>query len=272
MALTTHITRTSDIVPRLSTARVSSGTASTDTAPAVGDRVAISHAGRQQLQGSASGQASTGSAEESRAGQALLPPDDLDTTAQQALQALRQRDREVRLHEQAHLLTAGPFAKGAPQYTYQTGPDGKRYAVGGAVPIDLSAIPGDPQATVQKALTIRRAALAPADPSGADLAVAAKAAALAVRAQQELTRLQTADTRVVPANRTVQNDQGAASSPQVRHVCGPNCQEHDAQRSAGTLLQASGDFAPARALAGALAMRAVASYQRAGRVATQNVS
>jgi hypothetical protein len=35
-----------------------------------------------------------------------------------ALESLRQRDREVRLHEQAHLLAAGPYAKGAPSYTY----------------------------------------------------------------------------------------------------------------------------------------------------------
>jgi hypothetical protein len=50
-----------------------------------------------------------------------------------------------------------------------TGPDGKQYAVGGEVPIDLSPVSGNPQATVQKAETIQRAALAPADPSGPDL-------------------------------------------------------------------------------------------------------
>jgi hypothetical protein len=99
---------------------------------------------------------------------------------------LRKRDQEVRLHEQAHLLAAGPYAQGGPRFTYQIGPDGKRYAVGGEVPVDVNAVPGDPQATIQKAATIRRAALAPAHPSGADLAIATKATTMMVQAQQEL--------------------------------------------------------------------------------------
>ena len=103
-----------------------------------------------------------------QSGETGLPPgapQELETAARRAFESLRQRDQEVRLHEQAHLLAAGPYAKGAPSYTYQTGPDGQRYAVGGEVPIDLSPVPGNPQATLQKALTIRRAALAPTDPS-----------------------------------------------------------------------------------------------------------
>src|SRR5207247_4683707 len=115
-------------------------------------------------------------------GKTALPPGavpERDATAQRALASLRHRDQEVRLHEQAHLLAAGPYAKGGPSYTYETGPDGQRYAIGGEVPIDLSAVSGNPQATLQKALTIRRAALAPTDPSATDQAVAAKATTLA---------------------------------------------------------------------------------------------
>ena len=128
-----------------------------------------------------------------QSGETGLPsstPKEFETTARRALESLRQRDQEVRLHEQAHLLAAGPYAQGVPSYTYQTGPDGRRYAIGGEVSIDLSAVPGNPQATLQKALTIRRAALAPIDPSEADQVVAAQATALAAQAQQELRETQ----------------------------------------------------------------------------------
>src|SRR5262245_12951751 len=168
------------------------------------DRVDISAAGRQQATESAGEQTAA------QSGETGLPPGALqeqETTAQRALESLRQRDQEVRLHEQAHLLAAGPYAKGAPSYTYQTGPDGQRYAVGGEVPIDLSAVPGNPQATLQKALTVRRAALAPTDPSEADQAVAAQATALVAQAQQELLEAQSRLT----------------TTP---HACGPNCQNH----------------------------------------------
>jgi hypothetical protein len=62
------------------------------------------------------------------------------------------------------------------------------YAVGGEVPIDVSPVPANPQATLQKAEAIQRAALAPAEPSGQDRQVAARAAALALTARQELAR------------------------------------------------------------------------------------
>jgi len=172
------------------------------------DRVDISAAGQQQATESAEEPLEEQTAAQS--GETGLPPgasQELETTARRALESLRQRDQEVRLHEQAHLLAAGPYAKGAPSYTYQTGPDGQRYAIGGEVPIDLSAVPGNPQATLQKALTIRRAALAPTDPSEADQAVAAQATALAAQAQQQLREAQSRLT----------------TTP---HVCGPNCQSH----------------------------------------------
>ena len=45
---------------------------------------------------------------------------------------LKVRDQQVRAHEQAHLAAAGSLAQGGPSFSYQTGPDGKRYATGGA--------------------------------------------------------------------------------------------------------------------------------------------
>jgi hypothetical protein len=99
---------------------------------------------------------------------------------------LKSRDQEVRRHEQAHLSAAGGLASGGANFSYQTGPDGKRYAVGGEVNIDTSPVPGDPHATLRKAQQIRRAALAPADPSPQDRAVAASASAMEISARQDL--------------------------------------------------------------------------------------
>lgn len=104
------------------------------------------------------------------------------------LRELRQRDREVRAHEQAHAAAAGSLAKGGPSYSYQRGPDGKSYAVGGEVQIDTSAVSGDAEATAAKAQQIRRAALAPAQPSQQDRAVAAAASAMESRARIEIAR------------------------------------------------------------------------------------
>ena len=107
--------------------------------------------------------------------------------AQQALQIkeLKARDTEVRVHEQAHAAVGGQHA-GSPSYEYQRGPDGTNYAVGGEVQIDVGAISGDPQATIEKMQTVRAAALAPAQPSGADRAIAADATQKIATAQAEL--------------------------------------------------------------------------------------
>jgi hypothetical protein len=112
---------------------------------------------------------------------------ELDEASVQQLQELKRRDAEVRSHEQAHLSAAGGFAKGGATFSYEKGADGRLYAVGGEVSIDASEIPDDPEATLQKARTVMRAALAPADPSAADRTVAAKAATMAAEAQQEIT-------------------------------------------------------------------------------------
>lgn len=102
---------------------------------------------------------------------------------------LKARDTEVRQHEQAHLAAAGSLALSGASYVYQRGPDGVSYAIGGEVQIDTS--PGStPEETIARARAIAAAALAPADPSGADRAIAARAQqmmqqALAQQAQQQ---------------------------------------------------------------------------------------
>jgi len=104
---------------------------------------------------------------------------------QQQISELKERDREVIAHEQAHAGVGGKYA-GAPSYSYERGPDGAKYAVSGEVSIDTSKIPNDPHATLVKAQQIKRAALAPAQPSSQDRSVAAKAETMATQARQEI--------------------------------------------------------------------------------------
>ncbi|GJL62798.1 MAG: hypothetical protein NPIRA04_14520 [Nitrospirales bacterium] len=114
-----------------------------------------------------------------------LPSSD-DENAREETAKLRARDKQVRAHEQAHSAAAGGLAKGGASFTYERGPDGRQYAVGGEVNIDTSPVPGNPEATIRKAQQIRSAALAPADPSSQDRAVAASTATLEAQARQEL--------------------------------------------------------------------------------------
>ena len=97
---------------------------------------------------------------------------------------LKKRDTEVRNHERAHQAAGGQYA-GSPSYTYQTGPDGRRYAIGGEVSIDISP-ERDPAATIAKMERVRSAATAPAEPSPQDYKVAAAADKARMEAQREL--------------------------------------------------------------------------------------
>lgn len=104
---------------------------------------------------------------------------------QNVINQLKARDAEVRAHEMAHLAAAGGYARGL-SYTYQTGPDGKQYAIGGEVGIDTAPIAGDPEATLQKAMVIQRAALAPAEPSAQDQKVAQAASQMMTQARVDI--------------------------------------------------------------------------------------
>ncbi len=116
------------------------------------------------------------------------PNQQLSEEEQKKVDELKARDREVRAHEAAHMAAAGGHAKGGANFSYQRGPDGRNYAVGGEVSIDTSKVAGDPEATLQKAQQVQQAALAPAEPSGQDRQVAAEAAAMAAEARQEIAR------------------------------------------------------------------------------------
>ena len=101
------------------------------------------------------------------------------------VESLKKRNAEVIAHEQAHAATGGQYA-GSASFDYQTGPDGVRYAVGGEVPIDVSEIPDDPEATATKMEIVQNAALAPVSPSAADRAIASSASMKEMEARGEI--------------------------------------------------------------------------------------
>lgn len=127
------------------------------------------------------------SADQSQAAPAGAPAAEknLSSDQQAQLRELKQTDAEVRTHEQAHKTVGGPYA-GNIRFQYTTGPDGRRYVTGGEVPIDVSPVRGDPEATITKMEVVKRAALAPQDPSPQDRAVASQADATKAQAQTEL--------------------------------------------------------------------------------------
>ena len=122
---------------------------------------------------------------------------------------LQRRDLEVRTHEAAHMSAGAGLTTGA-SYSYQRGPDNKMYAIGGEVGIDTS--PGKtPEETLKKAAQIKRAALAPAQPSSADLQVAATATNMELDAKMEIQKNQNQETK----EKTEQNSQNSQSSQDI---------------------------------------------------------
>lgn len=128
-------------------------------------------------------------------GEEALSPEE-----KQAVQDMKQRDAEVKAHEAAHMAAGGGVVQGGASYEYQSGPDGKMYAVGGEVQIDTSSA-GSPEATIRKMQQIKRAALAPAQPSGTDRAVAAQASQIEAMARIEKNQEEeTSNAPSPPAN------------------------------------------------------------------------
>ena len=99
---------------------------------------------------------------------------------------LKAIDTKVKAHELAHKAAGGSFA-GAPSYQYVTGPDGKKYAVAGEVPISIKK-GNTPKETIANMKQIKAAALAPSDPSPQDLKVAATAEMIENKARIELQK------------------------------------------------------------------------------------
>lgn len=109
---------------------------------------------------------------------------ELSGEEQRIVTQLQAADTNVRAHEAAHMAAGGGLTSPA-SYTYERGLDNKMYAVAGEVGISTGE-GNTPQESLNKAQAIRRAALAPADPSPQDLKVAAQAASMEMSARAQI--------------------------------------------------------------------------------------
>ncbi|WP_439636207.1 putative metalloprotease CJM1_0395 family protein [Oceanicaulis sp.] len=200
-------------------------TAAASPRTAINDPVSLS-AAAQQLSDPAS------AAQSSSAAKASQPGEQLSDAEQKQVAELKKRDREVRQHEQAHQAAGGQYAS-APSYSFQQGPDGKQYAVGGEVQIDASPIPGDPAATIEKMRVVKAAALAPAEPSGQDRKVAAAADAAAQQARAEQAAQDREEREAVARGDAPSDPSQPSTGPQSPDTqspfAGPSAEQADGQ-------------------------------------------
>jgi len=137
---------------------------------------------------------------------------ELSDEEQQELQELKQTDSAVRAHEMAHVAAGGSLVRGGPSFEYRKGPDGNNYAVSGEVNIDSSK-EKTPEQTLIKMQRVQAAALAPADPSGQDRAVASQAAQTAQQARVEIARKAMSGNEGSPSGPGTGTDKAAGSHP-----------------------------------------------------------
>ena len=109
-------------------------------------------------------------------------PDNLSSDEKRLIKELSDRDAEVKTHEASHQALGGGLT-GAASYTYQEGPDGKMYAIGGEVSISTPTS-SNPKEAIRNARTVAASALAAGDPSPQDFAVASSASIMEMKARQ----------------------------------------------------------------------------------------
>ncbi|CAA6603286.1 hypothetical protein MTBLM1_10306 [Rhodospirillaceae bacterium LM-1] len=168
----------------------------------------------------------------------LANPSQLSEEEQRIVAKLKQREAEVLAHEQAHKAAGGAYA-GSPNYTTTQGPDGRRYITGGEVSIDISA-EDTPEETIRKMEQIKRAALAPGDPSSQDRAVAMQAEAIKAQAEAQLNEQRQEKLRGDEggAGGSLTAEAGAIDNESKALPIGPYNQVSRAYRSASVLADA----------------------------------
>lgn len=159
---------------------------------------------------------------------------ELSSEQQRQVQELRQVDRAVRAHEQAHITAGRGVVTSGASFSYTYGPDGKQYAVGGEVSIDTSA-ERKPEANIDKGQRIQVAALAPADPSPQDHRVAAIGASLEEQGYLDLERQRLA---VDQGGQLVPAQPSSAATTEVQP--GPDSRQRQAARAYEAAPTASG--------------------------------
>ncbi|WP_448189803.1 putative metalloprotease CJM1_0395 family protein [Azospirillum sp. sgz301742] len=207
------------------------------------------------------------------AGGSRAPGEPLSDEQQKQVNKLKAIDTKVRQHEAAHQAAGGGQAGGA-SFTYQEGPDGKRYAVGGEVPIK-SGGGSSPEATIRQLERVKSAALAPADPSGQDLAVAAQATASQAQAQQQLNASRAAEATGQGGGETGAPAESPGAPPPTAPPTGGRPEQSGPGTRASTRSSTGADtgnaavqdaIVQATAATRALAARGVAAYSAAASV------
>lgn len=164
---------------------------------------------------------------------------ELTEQEREQIKELQARDREVRAHEQAHATAGGQYA-GAPEYEMEKGPDGRSYAVGGHVSISTSPVAGDPEATIAKMDVVKRAALAPVEPSGADRSVAADAESKRADARSELNSIRAEERKVALEESRDKPESGDTSIPEGDGARAAEQNSADASAVPGTARASTG--------------------------------
>jgi len=183
---------------------VRSGDDAGNTRPRTQGEAAVLHLGAQAALRAQQHEDSAATEPESQRPEREAQPED-----KRALHQLRQRDSEVRGQERSHRSAGGGYA-GSSELDYQVGPDGRRYAVAGSTPIDVSPVPNDPEQTLHKMKIVRGAATAPASPSDADRKVAAEADRQARPARSELAAQRYGKARDLAPETSTDADSGQA--------------------------------------------------------------
>lgn len=119
-------------------------------------------------------------------GGSLAAEETLAPEQKQQIAELASIEREVIAHERAHQSAGGAYT-GSATYGYTEGPDGKAYITSGEVAIRAPQIEPSEKG-LQVVEQVKRAALAPANPSGQDLRVASKMEAIAQRIRAEMAK------------------------------------------------------------------------------------
>jgi len=112
-------------------------------------------------------------------------PEGQDSSEQKAVEELKRRDKEVRMHEAAHSSNPDLVKIGAAQFDYTIGPDGKAYATGGRVTL-ATGNPRTPEEALSKAEALKKAAMAPGEPSSKDFQALNSAVAMEFEARNQI--------------------------------------------------------------------------------------
>ena len=153
---------------------------------------------------------------------------ELSLEEQRIVSELQAADTNVRAHEAAHMAACGGLTSPA-SYTYEQGPDNKMYAVAGEVGISTGE-GNTPQESLNKAQTIRRAALAPADPSPQDLKVAAQAASMEMSARAQIMQEKMAQNSQNPNNNNEASAENSTANSTVNSTENSNVKSTENSR------------------------------------------